>query len=99
MSSTREREGAPAGVGRTGTRTGRAPIFSISPPSDGTFRLEIHGAPSELDPARARRLRSALPGLAGELKERSDERQPEATAGEEERRGDLVLSRPPVDAR
>ena len=45
------------------------PMFSISHPSDGTFRLEIHASPSELDPDDARRLRALLLGLARELSE------------------------------
>ena len=44
-------------------------MFSISHPVDGTFRLEIHASPSELDGAEARRLRSVLLGLARELEE------------------------------
>ena len=39
-------------------------MFSISHPREGTFRLEIHGSPSELDPETARRLRAVLQGLA-----------------------------------
>lgn len=41
--------------------------FSLSHPTDGVFRLEIHALPSELDEATARRLRAVLLGLAREL--------------------------------
>lgn len=42
-------------------------VFTISHPSEGTFRLEIHASPDELDPDEARRLRAVLLGLAAEL--------------------------------
>lgn len=42
-------------------------MFSISPGPEGSFRLEIHSAPSELDPADARRLRAVLLGLARQV--------------------------------
>ena len=52
----------------------RVPVFSLCHPVDGTFRLEIHAPPSELDGTDARRLRSLLLGLARELEEtREDE--------------------------
>lgn len=37
-------------------------MFSLSHPVDGTFRLEIHAPPSELDGADARRLRCPAAG-------------------------------------
>ena len=43
-------------------------MFSISHGPDGSFRLEIHSPPSELDPAEARRLRGVLIGLAREVR-------------------------------
>lgn len=42
-------------------------MFSISHGPEGSFRLEIHSAPSDLDPADARRLRAVLLGLAREV--------------------------------
>lgn len=42
-------------------------MFSISHGPEGAFRLEIHSAPSDLDPADARRLRAVLLGLAREV--------------------------------
>lgn len=42
-------------------------VFTISHPSEGTFRLEIHASPDEVDPDEARRLRAVLLGLAAEL--------------------------------
>lgn len=44
-------------------------MFSLSHPVDGTFRLEIHASPSEMEDTEASRLRSVLLGLARELKE------------------------------
>ena len=43
-------------------------MFSISHPSEETFRLEIHGSPSDLDPENARRLRAVLLGLAEQVR-------------------------------
>lgn len=51
-------------------------MFSISHPEDGTFRLEIHASPSDLERTDARRLRSVLLGLAREL-EGANEDDPE----------------------
>lgn len=51
----------------------RGPMFSLSHPVDGTFRLEIHASPSELDGTDSRRLRSVLLGLARELKETQED--------------------------
>lgn len=48
-------------------------MFSISSPSDGSFRLDIDASPSELDPVQARRLRAVLEGLVRELNETVEE--------------------------
>lgn len=42
-------------------------MFSISHDSDGSFRLEIHGSPSDLEARDARRLRAVLLKLAREV--------------------------------
>lgn len=48
-------------------------MFSLSHPEDGTFRLDIHAPPSDIDEAEARRLRAVLLGLARELGAEADE--------------------------
>lgn len=42
-------------------------MFSISHGPEGSFRLEIHSSPGDLDPVDARRLRAVLTALAREL--------------------------------
>lgn len=42
-------------------------MFSISHGPEGSFRLEIHSAPADLDPADAHRLRAVLLGLARQV--------------------------------
>lgn len=42
-------------------------MFSISHGPDGSFRLDIHGSPADLEATDARRLRAVLAGLAREL--------------------------------
>lgn len=44
-------------------------MFSISHGPDGSFRLDIHSSPGDLDPVDARRLRAVLFALARELDE------------------------------
>lgn len=51
-------------------------MFSISHPSEGTFRLEIHARRSEFEPAEARRLRAVLLELAEELRRVYEEPEP-----------------------
>lgn len=48
-------------------------MLSISHSADGSFRLEIHGSPSELSGTGARRLRAVLLGLAREVETARDE--------------------------
>lgn len=55
-------------------------MFSISHPSEDTFRLEIHGSPSELDPAERARLRAVLLALARECQAASEKRSSEEQA-------------------
>lgn len=42
-------------------------MFSISHGPDGSFRLDIHGSPADLEATDARRLRAVLTGLAREI--------------------------------
>lgn len=48
-------------------------MFSISHPREGTFRLEVHAPPSELNGRDARRLQSVLLGLAKKVDEATRE--------------------------
>jgi len=43
-------------------------MFSISHGPDGSFRLDIHGSPADLEATDARRLHAVLTGLARELR-------------------------------
>lgn len=48
-------------------------MFTISHASDGSFRLDIHASPEELDPGDARLLRAVLRALADQIPEGVDE--------------------------
>lgn len=52
-------------------------MFSISHPREGTFRLEIHGSPSEFSRRDARRLQSILLDFARKLSEATEDPPPE----------------------
>ena len=44
-------------------------MFTISHSADGSFRLDIHTAPEEMDPDDARLLRAVLRALADQIPE------------------------------
>ena len=70
-------------------------MFAISHSAEDTFRLEIHGSPSELDPASARQLHCVLLGLARVLDRELEGAAPGGRGGVvREEQGDGAHGRP-----